>query len=119
VGYFSRKQKSNAAVKKKCDFLAIHKGKETRRTLLVERERAKSHWSGKGKSLALFTQNSITAGYIVLEICPRSKGAKNHFVIFLVLSLFCPYALISVFLLILVGPFCFAFLIWLALSSSS
>jgi hypothetical protein len=39
VGYFSRKQKSNAAVKKKSDFLAIHKGKETRRTLLVERER--------------------------------------------------------------------------------
>jgi hypothetical protein len=66
VGYFSRKQKSNAAVKKKCDFLAIHKGRETRRTLLVQRERerereterAKSHWSGKGKSLALFTQYS-------------------------------------------------------------
>ena len=44
--------------KKNGDFLAIHKGKETRRTLLVERERerAKSQWSGKGKSLALFTQ---------------------------------------------------------------
>jgi len=36
-----------------------------------ERERAESDWSGKGKSLALFTQCSITAGYIVLAICPR------------------------------------------------